>query len=131
MTSQRRLVGETTTILSPGDHRVATMPRDVAGKGLPASLLMANLQATLRARRLFDATPAECSDDPISSVGGTARRNSLPVFRISTRKTIASATFNARQEIPFILTDDPEPVRLAEGGVALGVVEEFDFKEEP
>ena len=33
---------------------------DVSGKGMPASLLMANLQATLRGQALLKNSPAEC-----------------------------------------------------------------------
>ena len=114
-----------------GDHRVAICLGDVAGKGLPASLLMANLQATLRGQTLFDATPAECirRSNKLLWESTSAEKFATVFFGILDPQNHRFSYVNAGQEIPFILTDDPEPVRLAEGGVALGVVEEFDFKE--
>jgi len=42
------------------DGRMALCLGDVSGKGLPASLLMANLQATLRGQTLVSQRPLEC-----------------------------------------------------------------------
>ena len=42
------------------DHRLAFCLGDVSGKGMPAALLMSNLQATVRAQTTTDTTPGEC-----------------------------------------------------------------------
>ncbi|MDZ7359981.1 MAG: SpoIIE family protein phosphatase [candidate division KSB1 bacterium] len=42
------------------DDRLAICLGDVTGKGLPASLLMANLQATIRGQTLADAAAKTC-----------------------------------------------------------------------
>jgi sigma-B regulation protein RsbU (phosphoserine phosphatase) len=92
---------------------------------------MANLQATLRGQTLFDATPAECirRSNKLLWESTSAEKFATVFFGILDPQNHRFSYVNAGQEIPFILTNDPEPVRLAEGGVALGVVEEFDFKE--
>jgi predicted ATPase/serine phosphatase RsbU (regulator of sigma subunit)/tRNA A-37 threonylcarbamoyl transferase component Bud32 len=114
-----------------GDHRLAICLGDVAGKGLPASLLMANLQATLRGQTLFDATAAECirRSNKLLWESTGAEKFATVFFGILDRENHRFSYVNAGHEIPFILTGGPEPVRLDKGGVALGVVEEFDFKE--
>ncbi len=114
-----------------GDDRLAVCLGDVAGKGLPASLLMANLQATLRGQSMFDSSP-----------GGVIRRANKLLWESTDAEKFATVFFgvldplehrftyvNAGQEIPFILKAGPDPVRLDKGGVALGVMEEFDFDE--
>ena len=42
------------------ENRLAITLGDVSGKGLPAALLMSNLQATIRGMTLLDVSPAEC-----------------------------------------------------------------------
>ncbi|MEK9139053.1 MAG: GAF domain-containing protein, partial [Bacteroidota bacterium] len=43
------------------EHRLAVCLGDVSGKGLPASLLMSNVQATLRSHALMGLTAQECT----------------------------------------------------------------------
>ncbi|HEX7571484.1 MAG TPA: SpoIIE family protein phosphatase [Bacteroidota bacterium] len=114
-----------------GNNRLAICLGDVAGKGLPASLLMANLQATLRGQTLFDASPGACirRSNKLLFESTGAEKFATVFFGILDREEHRFSYVNAGQEIPFVLTGGPEPVRLEEGGVALGVVEEFDFKE--
>ncbi|NIO29112.1 MAG: SpoIIE family protein phosphatase [Candidatus Latescibacteria bacterium] len=105
---------------------------DVSGKGLPASLLMANLQATLRGQTLLDISAGEC----------LTRSNRL-LFRSTDPEKFATLFYgvldaeehrfcfsNAGHENPILLSDTDEPVRLAVGGLVLGVSGEFPFEEE-
>ena len=114
-----------------GDDRVAVCLGDVSGKGLPASLLMANLQATLRGQTLFDASPAGCirRSNKLLWESTGAEKFATVFFGILDPRDHRFGYVNAGQEIPFVLTGGSAAVRLDEGGVALGVVEEFDFKE--
>ena len=54
----RTVGGDYFDVLRLGDHLLAICVGDVAGKGLTASLLMANLQAAFRAYATPDASPA-------------------------------------------------------------------------
>jgi phosphoserine phosphatase RsbU/P len=46
----RAVGGDSYDFLDLGQHRIALALADVSGKGLPAALLMASVQATLRTR---------------------------------------------------------------------------------
>jgi serine phosphatase RsbU (regulator of sigma subunit) len=105
---------------------------DVSGKGLPASLLMANLQATLRGQTLSDLPPAEC----------VRRSNKLLYYSTSPEK-FATAFYgilntarhvlwftNAGHDSPYVLNKEKSTTRLQTGGVPLGMLEDFPFEEE-
>jgi sigma-B regulation protein RsbU (phosphoserine phosphatase) len=97
---------------------------DVSGKGTPASLLMANVQATIRALVPFDLPLAEC----------TARVNDLLFENTNANKFItffwgaldpASRTLryvNAGHNHPFVIRANGTVKRLGEGGLILGIM---------
>lgn len=104
---------------------------DVSGKGLPASLMMANLQATLRGQTIIDAPASKSvlrSNKLIYRSTDPERFATLFYGVLDTEKD--ELTFcNAGHEIPFVLTGDGEMPRLEVGGMALGVMEEFPYEE--
>ena len=104
---------------------------DVSGKGLPASLLMANLQATLRGQAAMD-TP----------VGATIVRSNRLLYESTDPEKFATLFMavldadrhtlsfcNAGHEHPMVFRPQSAPVRLATGGMALGVLDEFPYQE--
>ncbi len=114
------------------DQRWAVCLGDVSGKGLPASLLMANLQATLRGQTLLDVTPREC-----------LRRSNTLLFHSTTSDKFATLFYgildvsrhtlcfsNAGHDNPFLLTQGKEPHRLKTGGTVLSIFEHFPYEEE-
>ncbi len=114
------------------ENTLAVCLGDVSGKGLGASLLMANLQATLRSQTLIDATPNE-------SIG---RSNRL-LYRSTDPEKFATLFYgildfanhsltysNAGHENPFLLRRDASSDRLETGGTVLGVVEDFRYEQE-
>ena len=114
------------------DDKLAFCLGDVSGKGLPASLLMANLQATLRGQTLVDVPASE-----------TVRRSNQLLFRSTDPEKFATLFYgilnfenhriqfsNAGHENPYLLSPANDPVRLACGGTVLGVVDNFPFEED-
>lgn len=114
------------------EDRWAICIGDVSGKGLPASLLMANLQATLRGQTLLDVPPREC----------LKRANRL-LFQSTSPEKFATLFYgildarrhtllfsNAGHDHPFVLNRGIEKTRLKTGGIPLGMIEDFDFEEE-
>ena len=92
-----------------GDDRLAVCLGDVSGKGLPASLLMANLQATLRGQTLFDASPAGCirRSNKLLWESTGAEKFATVFFGILDPHDHRFGYVNAGQEIPFVLTGGP------------------------
>ncbi|MFN0159238.1 MAG: PP2C family protein-serine/threonine phosphatase [Bacteroidota bacterium] len=105
---------------------------DVTGKGLPASLLMANTQATLRGQALFDISVREC----------ITRSNKL-LFQSTNPEKFVTLFYgylnqvnhqlsycNAGHEPPILLRSDGSLLTLNTGGLALAMLEAFPFEEE-
>jgi sigma-B regulation protein RsbU (phosphoserine phosphatase) len=114
-----------------GSGRISICLGDVSGKGLPASLLMANLQATLRGQSALE-TP----------VAVTVTRSNLLLYRSTDPEKFATlfvgvldpasggiSYCNAGHERPMLFRSDGTIERLTEGGLALGVLEEFPYTE--
>ena len=113
-------------------HRLAICLGDVSGKGLPASLLMANLQATLRSQTLNVESPKICLE----------RSNRL-LFQSTSPEKFATLFYgildseshtlyfsNAGQDPPCLLSNGKDIRRLATGGIPLGMLPEFRYEEE-
>ena len=105
---------------------------DISGKGMPASLLMANLQATLRGQALFTSSAAEC----------LTRANKL-LFRSTDMQKFATLFYgildtsnnlfhfsNAGHDPPFLINSNNKVTRLTKGGTVLGFMEDYQFDED-
>lgn len=103
---------------------------DVSGKGIPASLLTATLQATVR-------TGADAQTDPTRML---ARLNGL-IYQNTSAAEFATAFYgvvdlekgtmryaNAGHEFPFVVTGG-RAVQLEESGMVLGCIAEFAYEE--
>ena len=113
------------------EKRIAIALGDVSGKGLPASLLMANLQATLRSLTLVSGSVCECIN----------RSNKLLFHSTSSEKFVTlfygvldfeKHQFhycNAGHNPPMFLSESDELVSLSDGGIVLSMMEKFDFIE--
>ena len=115
-------ISETKTAIALGD---------VSGKGLPASMLMANLQATLRGQLLF----CNCAKDCIG------RANNLLYKSTDTSKFVTlffgildtennTLTYcNAGHNEPIFLQNKKEN-KLDKGGMILSIMEDIVYEEE-
>jgi serine phosphatase RsbU (regulator of sigma subunit) len=113
------------------DRCLALCVGDVSGKGLPASLLMANLQAAVRSQVLARASVTEC-----------LRRTNTLLFRSTDDRKFVTAFFcvldcqshelrysNAGHNPPLLFRAGNPPQRLEAGGLVLGIFEESQFEE--
>jgi sigma-B regulation protein RsbU (phosphoserine phosphatase) len=104
---------------------------DVSGKGIPAALLMSNLQATLRGQVLQDRTPHSC-----------IKKSNMLLFKSTDMDKFATLFYgvlntethefhycNAGHNYPFLIRANGETVRLDIGGLVLGALEDFSFEE--
>jgi len=113
------------------DNRLCLAIADVSGKGTPASLLMANLQAVLNA--LID------SDEPLKKV--TAKINNIIhkntnydrfitffIGILDTDKNIFTYV-NAGHNPPMLVENDGTIKYLEEGGLLLGMMPDIPYEE--
>jgi sigma-B regulation protein RsbU (phosphoserine phosphatase) len=116
--------GDYFDVLKFGERRVGLCIADVMGKGVPAALLMSNLQASVRATGTDTIEPRQLA----------ARLNEIASRNLSTGKFItlfyglldaegARLTYtNAGHNAPILMRHDGSHIRLDQGGAALGVV---------
>jgi sigma-B regulation protein RsbU (phosphoserine phosphatase) len=109
--------------------KLAVCLGDVSGKGMPAALLMANVQATLRGQTLVDSPPCariarsnkliyQCTDD---------ERFVTLWYGVLDAGSHELVYCNAGHEHPFLVSADGGSQRLDLGGLALGVWEDFEY----
>jgi serine phosphatase RsbU (regulator of sigma subunit)/CRP-like cAMP-binding protein len=104
---------------------------DVSGKGMPAALLMANVQATVRAYARLESSAGNCakhSNDLLFRSTSSEKFVTLFYGVIDPTKNLLRYT-NAGHEEPFFFHDAKE-IRLKTGGVPLGIVDHFPYEEE-
>lgn len=114
------------------DGSLAISLGDVSGKGMPASLLMANVQATVRAYSRVNTTANNCVKHANNLLfKSTASDKFATLFYgiIDAGKNTLRYT-NAGHEEPFFLRKAHDTVRLTAGGVPLGIVDHFPYEEE-
>jgi sigma-B regulation protein RsbU (phosphoserine phosphatase) len=104
---------------------------DVAGKGLPAALLMANMQASVRGLAPAKKRPAEmcCELNRVALKNSTCDRFTTLFYGIldSTKGSLRYS--NAGHVPPILVRADGTVVRLTEGGMVLGVFRESEYEE--
>jgi sigma-B regulation protein RsbU (phosphoserine phosphatase) len=104
--------------------RVALSIADVVGKGVPAALLMSNLQAAVRAFATEAVRPAElCERVNAVLCGHIAEGRFISFFYcVADAEAGVLSYANAGHFPPFIVRDDGSVERLTEGGAVLGVL---------
>ena len=114
------------------EHRIAIALGDVCGKGLPASLVMANLQATIRGQAFFNATAKQCLERSNTLLyHNTDKKIFVSLFYgILDTKNNTLCYANAGQNLPLLFTPGKPPVPLETRGLVLGVMEKMSYKEE-
>lgn len=104
------------------ETRIAFSIADVSGKGLPAALLMASIQAALRAVIQTSADPAEICRRANRLVYASTTPERFVTLFIAVLDT-STGTFeyaNAGHVAPVLLADDGSMTHMDEGGCALG-----------
>jgi sigma-B regulation protein RsbU (phosphoserine phosphatase) len=123
--------GDCYDMLRFSNTRLGLSIADVAGKGLPAALLMANLQASVRAFGTEDARP-----ETVTRQVNRALCRHTPLDRFVTffyamidtsRGTLACS--NAGHNPPILVHADGSVSRPATGGMVLGVLEDNAYSQ--
>ncbi len=123
--------GDYYDVIKLGKDKLAICIADVVGKGISAALLMANVQAAVRAFATATASPAYvCS-----------RINSVLCANIATGKfvTLFYGVLDARSRIlqytnaghlrPILIGNDGNVKRLENGGALLGVFPDWEYED--
>lgn len=128
----RKVGGDYFDYIPIDEERIGLCVGDVSGKGLPASLLMANLQATLQGQTLWSSSVRECIE----------RANKMICRSVSPETFITLfyghlhlqqhrfSYVNAGHNAPLLWRSaSTTPTELSSGGLILGVLPETSYAE--
>lgn len=114
------------------DGRWGFVVADVAGKGLPAAMLMSNLQATIRGQSAVSASCAQCiatANRMLMLSVGTGRFVTVFLAALDGARKMLSYS-NGGHNRPYLFKPDGAFRELATGGPLLGVVDSLPYEEE-
>jgi sigma-B regulation protein RsbU (phosphoserine phosphatase) len=114
------------------EHRIAFCLGDVTGKGLPASLLMANLQATLRGQTLTTGSPKTCLErsNQLLYQSTSPEKFATLFYAILDLQNHQIHYSNAGHDNPYLCSGHTATKRLKTGGIPLGMLPDFSFEQE-
>ena len=115
-----------------GDNRLAIALGDVSGKGIPAALLMSNIQAALRSQASTSPLPKSC----ITHVNSLIHSCTSPEKFVTLFYGIFDANnksfqyTNAGHNPPILLDPLGAYSTLDRGGIVIGAVSQFPYEED-
>lgn len=122
--SSRQVGGDYYDIIKLDENRFIIAIGDVSGKGTPASLLMANLQATIRALVPFGYPLTELTKrvNDLMCDNTSSGRFVTFFWGLLDAKVRTLRYVNAGHNPPFVFRTDGTVERLDRGGIILGVI---------
>jgi len=112
------------------ENNIAICLGDISGKGMPAALLMANLQATVRGQALLHDSPKDCicrSNKLLCRSTDTNRFATLFYGVLNLEKNEFCYT-NAGHNPPMLFKDEPEPILLTSGCPIIGFMDTISYR---
>ncbi len=113
------------------EQHVALCIGDVSGKGLPAALLMANLQAAVKTNEEAHLTPSQLVTNVNRVISHNVSENKFITFfygvvdTANHRLTYTNAGHNA----PLLVRRDGSVFCLSSGGVILGILPDYQYSQ--
>ena len=123
--------GDYFDFISIDENRLAFCLADISGKGIPAAILMANLQASLRGQAKLDRPCKDC----VSFTSDILFHNTAPnkfatlFYGILNSDTHKITYCNAGHNEPFLFYIDNKFKKLSVGGLVVGIVSSYPFEE--
>jgi serine phosphatase RsbU (regulator of sigma subunit) len=123
--------GDYFDVFKLGEDKLGLCIGDVSGKGMPAALLMSNLQAVVKALATEDISPKEL----MAKVNRVMWRNTtedkfITLFYALVDARARTLQFtNAGHNAPILTRQDGTQVRLEEGGLIVGAFQESEYEQ--
>jgi|GEM_PF-221783 len=127
----RTVAGDYYDLIQLNDHTVAVCIADVVGKGMPAALLMSNLQSLVRAFATDNIPPAELCNKINNVLGRNIPKGKFITFCIGIidLQRMEMQYSNAGHNRPIIKRSDRSLITLLEAGPGLGIMTGHQYKE--
>jgi phosphoserine phosphatase RsbU/P len=126
----REVSGDYFDVLKFGEHTAALCIADVMGKGMPAALLMSNIQAAVKSLASTGSAANVLCEQVNRLVCNNVDEGKFITFFYCVIDTVARKLFytNAGHHVPILVRRDGEVVRLTEGGPVLGLIPDFVYE---
>lgn len=127
----RTISGDLYDFVPLDENKLVFTLGDVSGKGLPAAILMANLQSILHDLPHQDPSPAYCAkrtNDIIHRVSSSGKFITLFLGLLDAEKNTVTFS-NAGHEHPMLFRNG-DTMRLGSGGLPIGIMENSHYDEE-
>ncbi len=124
--------GDCYDFIKMDDQRWAICLGDISGKGLPASLLMANLQAVLRGHTLHLDHPADILKNANHQLFHSTSPEKFATLFLGILDTSSHSLIYSigGHEHPYLLRSDGTHLRLQAGGLPLGMLDGMEYQQE-
>ncbi len=124
--------GDLYDILRYDQHTVGLAIGDVSGKGAPAALTMVLVLAGLRSQKQFFMTACDIVYRLNNLLFESTTENNYVTFFYAVVNTEEQKIIytNAGHNAPILLRKDGEIVRLQTGGIVIGFLQNFEYRQE-
>lgn len=114
------------------EKRLAICLGDVSGKGLPAAMLMANIQAIIRSQTLSGVSPADCMQNANRLLFASTEPGKFVTmfYGILDTETHSLTFCNAGHDSPYLIDKDDQSLRLETGGLVLGFLQQAEYRQQ-
>jgi phosphoserine phosphatase RsbU/P len=130
----RSVSGDYYDFIQLTSNQVAIAIADISGKGISAALLMASLQAALRSQLLTADSEKMATSELVARLNKHLVRNTgddrfatffIAIYDIGSRKL----RYTNAGHLPGFCLWDGKAKHLDEGGIVLGIVDDYEYKE--
>ena len=113
------------------ENRIAFCLGDISGKGIPAALLMANLQATLRGQALMNISCKQTIDFSNKLLHNSTDFNRYATLFYGILNTNENEIIycNAGHNVPVLLDYNLNSINLDSGGIVVGALPDYEYQE--
>ncbi len=122
--------GDYFDLISVDDETIAVCVGDAAGHGLPAAMLMANLQAIIKCQTFLKTSAEEClqTANTILHQNTQSGRFATFFFGLLNFQTHEFVYANAGHSYPFMIKSDGTITELSQSGVVLSFVPDIRYE---
>jgi len=128
----REIGGDYFDFLLDGTESIGVAIGDVSGKGMPAALLMSNLQASLHGQVIHQSTVAEVVSRVNDLIVASTDSHMFATFFYGTldMSTGVFTSTNAGHNPPMLLRNSGEIEELTTGGLLLGMMSDQTYRQD-
>jgi len=127
----RQVGGDCFDVIDLGDGKLAITIGDVAGKGTPAAILMANIQAAVRALAESGVEPRQLMRH-VNRIAHSYTGDSEFItffYCVLDTRTGEIRYVNAGHNLPCVLRSDGEKEFLDKGGLIVGIMSDVEYED--